>query len=375
MKKYESAYRRGEVQILSFVAAFFVIALSLILTVPDEVRVFSDQTESLHLPFKEVTIRVLPETRVIPGGQSVGVMMDVKGVLVVGLEEITDRSGAAINPGLLAGLEIGDSILSIDGTAVDSAADVQSVLNHLKKDRVRLQISRKGKKKEIMIQPVCAKEDGLYKIGVWVRDRTAGLGTMTFYNPENGSFGALGHAITEPSSGELLSLREGTLLHTRVESVRQGKTGEPGEIRGIFYEADAPWGTLNKNTEYGIFGTLKEAASNPYYPEPISVGYREDVTEGPAYLLTTLDGNRVQKFEIEIEQVRRQQKMNTKSMVLRVTDKVLLKKTGGIVQGMSGSPIIQNGKLVGAVTHVFVNDPKRGYGVLIQWMLQKSMEE
>lgn len=373
MEKRNGWLRRGEAQILSFIAAFLVMAAIIILTVPNEIRVFSNETGKIQLPFKEVTIKVLPEIKVIPGGQSVGVMMDVKGVLVVGLEEIECTDGTAVNPGLSAGLQIGDSILSIDGQKVDSAEDVQTVLNKLKKD-VRLEISRKGKKEMLSIQPVKAKGDGQYKIGVWVRDRTAGLGTMTYYNPENKSFGALGHAITEAATGDLLSLRNGKLLHTRVESVKQGKSGDPGEIRGIFYEADAPWGDLKQNTEYGIFGTLGEGAENPYYPEPVSIGYQGDVEKGKAYLLTTLDGNQMGKYEVEIEQVQHQQKQGTKSFVVHVTDPDLLEKTGGIVQGMSGSPIIQNGKLIGAVTHVFVNDPERGYGVFIQWMLQQTMD-
>ncbi len=340
-------------------------------SIPDQIRIFTDETKVINLPLKQVTIKVLPEARVIPGGQPVGVKMDVKGVLVVGLEEISTTTGEKINPGLDAGLEIGDSILEINNNPVDSPEEVREVVN-AQEGEVRVKVSRRGDIQHIRIRPVKAEDDGLYKIGVWVRDKTAGLGTLTFYDPASKAFGALGHAITDPKTGQVLPVRTGELLSASVESVKQGAAGIPGEIRGIFYEADEPLGNLLVNTDYGIFGAFYNSANNPYYPEPLAIGYQNEIEEGPAWILTTVDGNKMEKYQVHIDKVNRQLKPNTKSMVITVTDPRLLEKTGGIVQGMSGSPIIQNDKLIGAVTHVFVNDPLKGYGVFIEWMLQQT---
>lgn len=361
-------------------SAYFLMALSLSLiltatlfinSIPDQIKIFANETKVINLPLKDVTISVLPEVKVIPGGQSVGVKMDVKGVLVVGLEEINTVSGKLVNPGKDAGLEIGDSILEINNTEVDSAEDVEKLVNRLQ-GQVRLKVSRKGEILYLRITPVKSIDDNLYKIGIWVREKTAGLGTLTFYDPETQIFGALGHAITDPDTGDVLAVEDGELLSASVESVKLGTAGIPGEIRGIFYEADDPLGKLVKNTTYGIFGTIYAEIKNPYYSKPMSIGYQNEIEEGPAYLLTTLDGNNVCKYKIDIEKLTYQTKPGTKSMVIRVTDETLLAKTGGIVQGMSGSPIIQNDKIIGAVTHVFVNNPEKGYGIFIEWMLQQA---
>lgn len=341
-------------------------------SIPDQIRIFSDETKIINLPLKEVTIKVLPETMVIPGGQAIGVKMDVKGVLIVGLEEITTDDGKKINPGLDAGLEIGDSILAINNETVDSHQEVREAVNK-QKGQIKLRVGRKGEILHFKINPVKAREDGLYKIGVWVRDKTAGLGTLTFYDPITENFGALGHAITDPDTSDVLKVKTGELLSASVDSIKQGAAGIPGEIRGVFYEEDEPLGKLISNTEYGIFGTMYKHSENHLFPDPIAIGYQSQVKEGPAWLLTTIDGKNMDKYQINIDKVNRQLKPNTKSMVISVTDPRLIKKTGGIVQGMSGSPIIQNGKLVGAVTHVFVNDPLKGYAIYIEWMLQQTI--
>lgn len=319
-------------------------------------------------------ISVLSEKVLMPGGQSVGVKMDVKGVLIVGLQEIETITGEVVNPGLLSGLQIGDTILEINGQKVYRAAEVQKVVNKIRGE-VLLKLQRKNDIIEISLTPVIAKTDNMYKLGIWVKDKTAGIGTLTYYDPQNDYFGALGHAITDPETSAILPVAEGELVNSKVESVKQGKIGEPGEIRGIFYEADAPLGSLRKNTEFGIFGDLYGGIPNTYYKEPLPIAYQESVTIGPAYILTTLDNNKVECFEIEIEKLTKQSKPDTKSMTIKVTDKRLLKKSGGIVQGMSGSPIIQNGRLIGAVTHVFVNNPEKGYGIYIEWMLEEQISK
>ncbi|QAT42830.1 SpoIVB peptidase [Aminipila luticellarii] len=317
-------------------------------------------------------MNVVTEKTLMPGGQSIGVKMDVKGVLIVGLQEIETVTGEVVNPGLLSGLQIGDTILEINGQKVYRAAEVQSIVNKIRGE-VLLKLQRKDDIIEITLTPVIAKSDNMYKLGIWVKDKTAGIGTLTYYDPQSNFYGALGHAITDPETSAILPVAEGELVHSKVESVKQGKAGNPGEIRGIFYEADDPLGSLNKNTEFGIFGKLYGEITNPYYSKPLPIGYQDSVVEGPAYILTTLDNNKVECYEIEIEKVNKQNKPDTKSMTIKVTDERLLKKSGGIVQGMSGSPIIQNGRLIGAVTHVFVNNPQKGYGIFIEWMLQEQM--
>ncbi|MHC1722289.1 MAG: SpoIVB peptidase [Aminipila sp.] len=317
-------------------------------------------------------INVVTEKVLMPGGQSIGVKMDVKGVLIVGLQEIETITGEVVNPGLLSGLQIGDTILEINGQKVYRATEVQNIVNKIRGE-VLLKLQRKNDIIEISLTPVIAKSDKMYKLGIWVKDKTAGIGTLTYYDPQNNNYGALGHAITDPETSKILPVAEGELVNSKVESVKQGRAGEPGEIRGIFYEADDPLGSLDKNTEFGIFGSLYGKITNPYYDQPLPVGYQDSVTVGPAYILTTLDNNKVECFEIEIEKINKQSKPDTKSMTIKVTDERLLKKSGGIVQGMSGSPIIQNGRLIGAVTHVFVNNPEKGYGIFIEWMMQEQM--
>lgn len=369
----KSLLKKGSYIILTFIVAVFLAGGGLLSTIPNEIKIFTNETKVLNLPLKDVIIRVIPEKKLIPGGHSVGVRMDVKGVLVVGLEEIETPAGEIINPGLEAGLQIGDSIIEIDGTKVDSAVEVREVINQLKKE-VKLKVKRKDDLLNIKLTPILSVDDNLYKIGVWVKDKTAGIGTLTFYNPMDNTFGALGHAITDPETGAVLSVRQGELLNAKVESVKQGKAGVPGEIKGIFYEADEPLGKLFINTNYGIFGDTYQSISNPFYSEPLAIGYQNEVKKGKAYILTTLEGDEIEKYQVNIEKINKQSKADTKSMVIRVTDERLLEKTGGIIQGMSGSPIIQNDKIIGAVTHVFVNDPQKGYGVFIEWMLQNSKD-
>lgn len=371
---YKEVLKKGSYLVLTFIVASFMAVGSFVTYIPSDIKIFANETKVLKLPLKEVTISVLPERVLIPGGHSVGVRMNVKGVLIVGLEEIETPDGKFINPGLDAGLQIGDHILEINGIKVNNAREVKEIINKLKKE-VRLKVKRKDDIMNITLTPVMSIDDNLYKIGVWVKDKTAGIGTLTFYDPSNNTFGALGHAITDPETGTVLSVAQGELLNSKVESVKQGKAGSPGEIKGIFYEADKPLGKLTVNTEYGIFGETYDQIVNPIYQKPLQIGYQNEIKRGPAYILTTVDGDKIVKYSIEIEKINRQTKASTKSMIIRVTDERLLEKSGGIIQGMSGSPIIQNDKIIGAVTHVFVNDPQKGYGIFIEWMLQDTKVE
>ncbi len=323
------------------------------------------------IPVKEIAVNVIPDCEVIPGGHSIGVKMNIKGVLVVGMEEIENNSGEYINPSLEAGLQIGDIILAVNGTEVNNSSHVQDLIND-SSNEVRIKVKRKDEIYNFNVKPVFSKLDNSYRIGLWVRDKTAGVGTLTYYDAHNKTFGALGHAITDIDTGILYNIQDGEILNSKVLSVQQGKSGYPGEIKGIFYEADKPIGALRFNTEFGIFGEIYNTIQNPIYHSSIPIGYQNDIKKGKAYILTTLEDNKIDKYEVYIEKINYQTKPDTKSMIIRVTDERLLKKSGGIVQGMSGSPIIQNGKLIGAVTHVFVNDPSKGYGIFIEWMLRVS---
>lgn len=314
---------------------------------------------------------VVTEKVLVPGGQSVGVKMDVRGVLIVGLEEIVDKDGNKINPGLLSGLQIGDMIVEINGTEVYRAEDVQKLVNEIG-DTVMLKVKRNCELINVGIDPVISKEEGVYKLGIWVKDKTAGIGTLTYYDPSNSTFGAIGHGIVDPESGAILSVDSGVLLEAQVQEIFEGKSGEPGEIKGVFYHADDPVGNLVRNSEYGIFGTTYQPIQNELYTKPLAVGSKEQVELGEAYILSTLENNEIRRFEVEIVKLEKQKESADKSMVIKVTDEELINECGGIVQGMSGSPIIQNDRIIGAVTHVFVNDPTRGYGIYIEWMLQES---
>jgi stage IV sporulation protein B len=313
----------------------------------------------------------IQEKYVIPGGQSIGVKLDVEDVLIVGLEELETTDGKRVNPGLEAGLQIGDTVISIDGTEVHNAADVQNIIENTDRNTVNLKIGRKNELLNISINPVKTEDDGLYKLGLWVREETAGIGTLTFYSPQNGAFAALGHGITDPETGSVYKVADGQLMKARILSLKEGKKGSPGELRGIFYEADEPLGRLEINNSCGIFGIAYEKLTNDISSEPVEVADSDDVKEGSATILTTINGSNVQEFSIEIEKIVKSDDEN-KNMIISVTDKDLLEACGGIVQGMSGSPILQEGKLVGAVTHVLVNNPEKGYAIFAETMLAES---
>lgn len=320
---------------------------------------------------RAASISVVSEKVLVPGGQSVGVKMDVHGALIVGLEEIKDEKGELINPGLLSGLQIGDMILEVNGKNVYRAGDVEKIVND-EKGTVRLKVKRNNEIINLNIDPVKSGDDDLYKLGIWIKDKTAGIGTLTYYDPVTSSFGALGHGITDYETNSILPVEQGQLLMARVQEVSEGKEGVPGEIRGVFYHADEPIGSLEKNCEYGVFGKSYHPIENMLYKSPIPIGTKEQVEVGKAYILATLSDNKINRYEIEIEKVNKQDSPSDKSMVIKVTDEKLLKESGGIIQGMSGSPIIQNDRIIGAVTHVFVNNPQQGYGIFIEWMLKQS---
>lgn len=324
------------------------------------------------LPVKTMEVNIVNKMKLYPGGQSIGVKLNTDGVLIVAISEIDSKNGKKIIPSKEAGIKIGDSILEINDIKINDSYHVMEILNNIGNEEVKLKIRRDGKKFTTNITPVKSKEDDSFKIGLWVRDKTAGIGTLTFYHPSSKKFAALGHGISDIDTGKLMVIRDGEILEASISSIEQGEKGHPGELKGMFFESQNLLGKIEKNTAFGIYGRLIKNLDKPYFDQPVPIALQHEVKEGKAHILSTIDGNRIKEFEVEVVKLVSQSKVSSKSMVIKVTDKELLSKTGGIVQGMSGSPILQNGKIIGAITHVFVNDPTKGYGIYIEWMLEQS---
>jgi len=326
------------------------------------------------IPIRRMTVDVVPQIRVVPGGHSIGVRLQSDGVMVVGFAAVRDEDGQVQHPGRDAGIQLGDTILAIDGRTVRGEDHAAHLFQEAaRKGRpVTVAIRRNGERIERSVQPVKEKESGRWRVGLYIRDGASGVGTLTFYHPASRKFGALGHVIAENETKKPFEFAEGLITAADVVRIQKGKRASPGEKITKQLESGPRLGIIEKNSRFGIFGRLSGAVRNPLYPEPIPVAMASQVKEGPAEMLTVVDGQKIERFQIEIVRLMRQPTAEGKNMIVQVTDPRLLSETGGIVQGMSGSPIIQDGRLVGAVTHVFVNDPTRGYGVLIEWMLQEA---
>ena len=291
----------------------------------------------------------------VPVGKAIGVKLFAEGVLVVGLSE----NEGAVSPAKKGGMKAGDLILTMNDVTIGSTEHLQSLL-------------AENGEREAAFGAVCPKkgQDGVCRLGAWIRDSMAGIGTVTFYDPQTGVFAALGHGITDVDTGKLMPLSRGSVMAASVKAVKRGASGSPGELRGDF-DLTRDLGSLYANTECGIFGVLPEENRPEAVGEAIPVARRTEVRTGKAVILANCRGNEVCAYEIEIEKLYGGS-APTRNLLLRVTDPALLALTGGIVQGMSGSPIVQDGKLVGAVTHVLLDDPQRGYGILAENMLSAS---
>ncbi len=318
------------------------------------------------LPVKTVSLDVLELGKVYPGGMAFGVKFFTEGVLVVGLNDIIGYSGTFC-PAREAGIRKGDTVLSINGSAVTGANDLRDRVAASGGNPLLMEIKREGKTFTTTLYPALCEETNSYLAGLWVRDSTAGIGTVTYVNADDLSFGGLGHGICDSDTGALMPLGKAVVVDVDINGVRRGEKGAPGELKGSFGKVKR--GSIDLNTETGVYGSLSELPESLKAPMP--VGLSHELKEGKAFIYTTLDGNRPEKYEIEIEKIYKNSG-STKNMMIRVTDPKLLRATGGIVQGMSGSPIIQNGKLVAAVTHVLIDDPTRGYGIFIENMLKTA---
>lgn len=323
------------------------------------------------IPLKSVEIEKIKDLQIYPGGNPIGVRVNSEGVLIVGYSDVEIDNKKEDSPGKVSGLEIGDIILKINGEEMENSLDLLKTIKDSNKENVEVNILRNGKSltKTVHLRKENNKD---YKIGLWIRDSTAGVGTMTFYDSNTNKFGALGHPITDSDTNEPFLIKKGDVLESSIISIRKGEKGLPGELKGIFLNENKPTGTIEKNTQSGIFGEIKNDKILNDKVKPLKVGFRDEIVIGKAQIITTIDENGPQEFDVEIEKILNQATPNSKSMVVKITDPRLLQKTGGIVQGMSGSPIIQNNKIIGAITHVLINKPDTGYGIYIEWMLQDA---
>lgn len=324
------------------------------------------------IPLKMINVNVLHNIQLVPGGHSIGVLLRTDGVMVVGFSPILNKNNEPCFPAREAGIAVGDIIVAVNGKKVFTDDQVKEIVGSFRQEdiSISLTIKKNDKLYQRIIYPQYCEDTKSYRIGLFVRDNAGGVGTLTFYDPSSRSYGALGHVISDFETNQALQIRQGKILVASVENIQKAKRGYPGEKVGIFLQNN-DLGNIEKNENCGIYGTTYKDIRNPLYPEPLPVGYSNQIQLGKATILTVVQGEQIKRYDIEIEKIL-YGRQDGKNMIIRITDKDLLEKTGGIVQGMSGSPIIQNGKIVGAVTHVFVNDPARGYGVFIENMLQEA---
>ncbi len=338
-------------------------------------KINSEGTNSLNLnlfgtiPVKEVNVNVIPKTMVVPLGNAIGMKLYTKGVLVVGMSQIETDKNEKKKPYENSGIEQGDTILEINNNIVGNTEELIKEVENSKGNTINIKYLRDDKTMQTDITPV--KSKNTYKIGLWVRDAAAGVGTLTFYEPSTNLFMALGHGISDIDTEEIVNIANGELVTANIVSITKGRKGYPGEIRGTIDEGKTI-GTIYKNTNFGVYGTVK----NKNYLEAdltqeMEVAPRNEIKEGKAQIICQLENSAKKKYDIEIEKVYINNNQNNKSMLIKITDKELLEKTGGIIQGMSGAPIIQEEKFVGAVTNVLVNDPTQGYGVFADIMIKE----
>ena len=350
----------------------------------DEIRIRPDQEFSLYarkdgnfrlglklfgtIPFKEISVNVEDACYAVPCGMPVGIYLKSRGVMVIGTGKVTDENGSEAEPAYGI-LQSGDYIEAINGQPLSDKEALITSLNRMGESEALLRVRRGGRELELSVDTV-KTADGSRKLGAWVRDDTQGIGTMTYLKPD-GSFGALGHGISDGDTGRVVEIENGALYETEILGIEKGSAGNPGVMAGvIYYGPGSRLGSVVQNTDCGIFGTAGQAFCDAVGQQTMEVGHRQDVKRGKAWIRSCVSGEACD-YEIEIQRVDYSPAKENKSLVFQVTDERLLRLTGGIVQGMSGSPILQNGKLVGAVTHVFVQDSTRGYGIFVEDMLKK----
>ncbi len=320
-------------------------------------------------PVKDVTVNVIPKTKVVPLGKTIGMRLYTEGVLVVGMSEIEGKK-----PYENSGIETGDKIVEVNNVEIKSTDELIQCVNSANGSSVEVKyINNKNEEEVANITPAKTAENE-YKLGLWVRDAAAGVGTVTFYEPQTGEFGALGHGINDVDTYELIDIANGEIVTTNIIDIVKGEKGSPGEIRGII-EGERTIGNVSKNTSFGVYGNMLDTTSlNINKESELEVANRSEIKLGKAEIMCELENGKVEKYEIEIQKIFLDNNSDNKSMLIKVTDEELIEKTGGIIQGMSGAPVIQNGKFIGAVTHVLVNDPQMGYAIFGDLMIKQMRE-
>ena len=320
------------------------------------------------IPVKDVTVNVIPKTTVVPLGKAIGMKMYTEGVLVVGMSEIEGEK-----PYQNSGIEEGDRIIEINNTKISNTDDLVKCVNSSQGNEIKIKYISDNEELVTKIEPTKTSENE-YKLGLWVRDAAAGVGTLTFYEPSTGSFASLGHGINDVDTAELIEIANGELVTANILDIVKGTDGSPGEIRGSI-DSGITIGNIYKNTEFGVYGNITNLSGlNVDTSNEIEVADRSEITTGKAEILCELENGKTEYYEIEIKKIFKDNNQDNKSMLIEITDEELIEKTGGIIQGMSGAPIIQNNKFVGAVTHVLVNDSKVGYGVFADLMIKQLRE-
>lgn len=322
------------------------------------------------IPLRTMHVDVVPNKELIACGNTIGVKLKTDGVLVIGMSDVDTLDGKRVNPVKGTGIRPGDVLTEANNTQLNSISDLVNEIDKTKGGKIRLTYRRDDAYETVVVTPVKAIDDKKHHIGLWVRDSTAGIGTLTFFDPQTRQFGALGHAITDVDTGAVMPLKSGEILESNILTIRKGRQGSPGELKGVFLEDRNIIGSIRENGQNGIYGILHDGAESRLSGKSYPIGTRNQIVEGPAKILANINGKEVEEFKIEIQKVSRQRINGSKAMVIKITDPRLIQETGGIVQGMSGSPIIQNNRIIGAVTHVLINDPTRGYGIFIESMLK-----
>lgn len=318
------------------------------------------------LPLKTIKVHTVEKQEVLVSGSPVGIYMETKGVLVIDSGEITDREGIRRTPAEHI-IQSGDYICEIDGKVLTGKRQLMQLVRENQGEPMELQVIRHQETIKLEMTPV-ETEDGSYKLGIWVRDNIQGIGTLTYVEP-NGTFGALGHGISDADTGERLEISDGDLYRADILSIRKGTAGTPGELRGVInYREENRIGTICGNSQYGIRGQM-EPGKYTESMKKIPTGLKQEIQTGKAEIRCDI-GDGIREYQCEILEIDSNARDTNKCFVLRITDDDLLSRTGGIVQGMSGSPVLQNGKMIGAITHVFVNDPTKGYGIFIENMME-----
>lgn len=364
----EKAGERGTDMTVRWYRRMLIILLVFAVTVGGSYCFLQIKREELK---KEVSAGTGSENLLIPGGMPIGIYMETDGVMVLGTDEIKSSDGSSTSPAKHL-VKDGDYIVGIDEEEVENKQELIEVMQNLSKKTVILHLRRKMEYIDVKIHPA-KDEEGKYKLGIWVRDNVQGLGTITFLNA-NSEFGALGHGIHDVDTSELLEISEGTLYETSIQNIKKGQNGSPGGMEGIIvYNHYNVLGSITSNTETGIYGKIDRVDKVFKNQEAYPAASKEEIKTGKAYIRCAVSGE-VKDYEIQITKIDLHPGEVNKGIEIRVTDEELLRITGGIVQGMSGSPILQDGKIVGAVTHVFVQDSTKGYGIFIENMLENLDE-